>query len=203
LRGVAPAGGRFTLGSIVATFASIALIGDEDDAPVIVGEHMLYADSPFVYMRGLTLELGVPVQWDEDDFGRCFPPLQVNDGATLHAVDLDITGIHGTAFMLDDGGSALLEHCTLSSSVQLLGVVAKSHTTITMLNNTICEATWGIYAGPDGRFLAESTKFAQQRTEKVTDMYSKEGAGGYSRQIVQPWREWKTRPLALRPPPLA
>ena len=33
-------------------------------------------------------------------------------------------------------------------------------------------------------------------------MYSKE-VDGYSGHIVQPWRQWKTRPLALRPPPLA
>lgn len=187
--------GSFVLSDDIFLTRSIALIGEEEDRPIISGERMVYVTAEMTCMRSMTFVLGIPKE-DEEVAAIVFPPVQVEDMSTLHAVDLDIRGVNGTAFMLADGGSAMLERCRLVSDY--LGLVAKSHSTISMYNNTVGPALWGLFAGPDGGNLAASNTFRHIACEKITQQYNED----YEHISVQPWRVWKERPMMLRPPPL-
>ena len=94
--------------------------------------------------------------------------------------------------MLDDGGSAMLDHCFLASPY--LGVVAKSETTLSMYSSSVGGVWCGLYAGVDGDVLEAGTHFGAVLEDRISRAYENRS----SEQLVQPWRVWKTRPAALR-----
>ncbi|KAG1674421.1 hypothetical protein FOA52_012948 [Chlamydomonas sp. UWO 241] len=115
------------------------------------------------------------------------PALQVERGCHLIAHKVVANSELGTAIMVDDGGSAYLRECTVSSrgphSNNCLGVVLKNDAMLAMYDTVIKDSMWGVYAGPGGDVLRGANTFINIEYDHVTHMYKE-----YERQTVNPWR---------------